>query len=121
MYAKSIEVKPFESIIGTTGTTAAYQISSYDYSGNTALVDIPKFKSVVIEDETVDNKTTEYKSNYACDFIFNFNYDLTELEYKTDNAGLGCSFGIALKNGMMYMNEDDNFLFYSDKDTNNEQ
>lgn len=115
LYAKSIEVKPFESIIGTTGTTAAYQIASYDHSGNTALVDIPKFKSVVIEDETVNNVKNEYKSNYACDFIFNFNYGLTELEYKIDNAGLGCSFGIVLKNGMMYMNEDNKFRFYSDK------
>lgn len=117
LYAKSIEVKPFESIIGTTGTTTAYQIASYDYSGNTATVGIPKFEPVVIENEGNNN----YISNYACDFIFNFNYDLTELEYDNDNAGLGCSFGIVLKNGMMYMNEDDGFRFYSDKDTNNGQ
>ena len=116
LYAKSIEVKSFESISGT-GTTAAYQIASYDNSGNTATAEIPKFKPVVIENEG----NNDYQSNYACDFIFNFNYDLNQLDYQKDNAGLGCSFGIVLKNGMMYMNEDDKFWFYSDKDTNNEQ
>ena len=112
LYAKSIEVKPFESINGVT-----YDITSYNQSGTPATVTIPEFKPVVIENEG----NNDYQSNCACDFIFNFNYDLNQLDYPYDNAGLGCSFGIVLKNGMMYMNEDDEFWFYSDKNTNNEQ
>lgn len=126
-YAKSIEVKPFESISGTTTTSTtvetAYQITSYYYDTasseiKTADVNIPEFEPVVIERKTVDNETIEYKSNYACDFIFNFNYDLEELTLpivyngnSTDYVGLGCSFGVVLKNGMMYMNEDDEFEY----------
>ena len=119
-YAKSIEVKPFESISGTSTDTGetAYQIASYYYDTasstvTTANVNIPEFKPVAIKKDS-----NGYLSNYACDFIFNFNYDLTELDPRriygnnSDLVGLGCSFGIVLKNGMMYMNEDDGFWFY---------
>lgn len=112
-YAKSIEVKPFESFSGAT-----YQITSYNESGVTANVTIPQFSPVAITNSACDTDCT-YDSNYACDFIFNFNFPLVELTLKgdggTDYAGLGCSFGIVLKNGMMYMSENDYFEFITNK------
>ena len=111
-YAKSIEVKPFESFSGAT-----YDITSYNNNGDTATVTIPKFHSMPIKN-SVYGSDYACNSDYACDFIFNFNYYIEDLtypdHYNNDKAyaGLGCSFGIVLQNGMMYMNEDDLFEFY---------